>query len=258
MIILPFKLDPGAVVPVAGYGKFVYFESASGTGDTSIVVKAQGGSGIDYVLKVGQGFRTPDVYTQLIISNRKNEGVINGVLVIADDGFFDNRVVGTVDISGVVSVTGTVAVVDGGKSRSAGGTAFIGMAQCQAGGAASGNIQLWNPAANTKNVIMSRFTMSVTTGTTTLRGYITASQLAVYLGNGSAKKPGLAAASAELRAQSANTAFTTQVMGYDVVVNTPYTYVTSEPIILAPGYGLTLRNIQATSDITATFEWIEE
>ncbi|UMU21839.1 hypothetical protein G5B88_11990, partial [Herbaspirillum seropedicae] len=108
MILLPIKIDPGAVVPVAAYGQFVYFESATGPGDTSIVVKAQGGSGVDYILKVGQGFRTDEAFSQLIISNNKGEGTITGVVVVADQNFFDNRVVGTVSIAGTVGVNGVV------------------------------------------------------------------------------------------------------------------------------------------------------
>jgi hypothetical protein len=261
MILFPFKVGPGETVPVAGYGKFVYYESGTAGGaDYSITVKVQGGSGVDYVLKVGQGFRTTDQYTQLVITNNKGAGIITGVLVLADEGFFDNRVVGTVDISGVVTVSGTVTTIDAGRNRSVANASFIAGVSVLSGAGQTFE-QLWNPPGSGKNIVVSSFEL-VTNPAASMAVSLSTEALAVNVANGVQSKL-LGAASAavsQLRTQQGGT-ITGRVKLFDITLQalTSKQYKFSDPIVIRPGYGMVVEGSpdgQAT--ISPLFDFYEE
>ncbi|AKN65861.1 hypothetical protein RC55_07180 [Herbaspirillum seropedicae] len=255
MILLPIKIDPGAVVPVAAYGQFVYFESATGPGDTSIVVKAQGGSGVDYILKVGQGFRTDEAFSQLIISNNKGEGTITGVVVVADQNFFDNRVVGTVSIAGTVGVNGVVEVVDGGRARVLANKAF--MAYADMGAADKPVHQLWNPAGSGKNVVIESVTVSSGSVNTVRIAFASAAAANMAAQPALSKKNGVAGSIAEVR-QVINPTFLTNPIYVAYVSTAAQVLAPKEPFVLTPGNGLSVQGQNANGNMVTIFEYYEE
>ncbi|WP_079214981.1 hypothetical protein [Herbaspirillum robiniae] len=257
MILFPFKVGPGETVPVAGYGKFVYYESGTAGGaDYSIVVKAQGGSGVDYVLKVGQGFRTSDQYTQLVITNNKGAGTITGVLVLADEGFFDNRVVGTVDISGVVTVSGVVEVVDGGMARSFGDVAYMGDAGSAPAASKYSACQIWNPST-TKMVIVKRIIVSSAVGGSM---YISPTTVAAanFGKNAQSKRVGsVNLSAAQLRNEQVAAQYPNRYYGQNMGASSIQDMKLEEPFVLMPSTGLTVYG-WTNQDINCTFEFYEK
>jgi len=229
-------------------GRFLYYESGSAGGaDASIKIVITGSDGTEVILKPGQGFRLADSYTSLTILNNKNQAGIIGNLVIDDGSFFDNRVVGNVE------------VIDGGKARTMAGGAFMGAASVAPGAGLKAVTQLWNPAGSGKNLIVSQLTANVGN----MDGYyFAASQgnTVATIANGQSKKIGGAAAVGIIQCGPLAAVVTLGIpmQSFSLQAQSSYTFKLTEPIVIPPGYGLVGYPSAANNPAGASFEWYEE
>lgn len=233
-----------ALTPLGGQiinAKGRFFKYRTGTG--LIRVKLTDGAVID--LLPGQGVSNRNFESIEIVDK---SGIANtGTILAGDFDFRDERISGTVD------------VVDGGKSRTLANSAF--MVNILATGVAGQNshAQLFNPAASGKNVIVEAVTVSSDTA-----GFIYmfrhTVQLPTFEAAGQSKKLGGAnsAASGYRTLNVGSVAVVASLLGEYVGPNTPFTYTPKEPIIIPPGYGLVVYQAVAAIAIDATFEWYEE
>lgn len=203
------------------------------------------------------GFMSQTPFTQVLIENAAQPGkrlrIIYGTDVLIQPGG-----------SNQVNVAGTVSVIDGGKAKTLSGVAFLGYGEALSGAGQYAHVQLWNPGANTKKLIVSalRATVSTTAGFINL-GVATAILVGAsgaarskYIGGAGTNSTGLIAIE--------NNGLTDRLAGngpnFDrlyvpVGQQVPYTF--KEPLAIPPGYGLTLQAGQSTT-LDASFEFSEE
>ncbi|MGL5181198.1 hypothetical protein [Herbaspirillum huttiense] len=243
----PLNLAVNGTASLSQVGNYVYYSTGSAGGaDQSIKVKTDAGD--EYILKPGQGFRLDGRnFNNLIFSNNANAANILGTMLIADGGFFDNR------------VTGSVEVIDGGKARTLGGGAFMGGVQCVATAAQNSIVQLWNPVGSGKNVILESITYSSTNnGGILFRVYNAA--LSNLLANGVSKLAGGAAVSVgQLRyAPNPGVLGGNNMLILGIAAAQFSTYQFKEPVVLPPGQGMLVTQGTQNVDVTGNFEWYEE
>ncbi|AYR24544.1 hypothetical protein [Herbaspirillum rubrisubalbicans] len=252
MMNFPLNLAVGFAQPVNQVGNYVYYKAGSAGGaDPSIKVKTDQGD--EYILMPGQGFRLDKkTFTNLQVTNAGGVATIIGLLMIADGGFFDNR------------VTGSVEVIDGGKARTLAGSAFIGTSNAAATAGNYGFVQLWNPPGSGKNIIVERITAS--SATAGAFGMFVAN---VAIANSSGVTPvskkaaaGVPASVTQIRYEINAVGTVTGSSGFmdsrSNQANSSVEFKVVEPIIVTPGYGVHVGTGVTNQDIRAVFEWFEE
>lgn len=154
-------------------------------------------------------------------------------------------------------VLGEVSIIDGGRSRTLAGMAFIGTAGVAGVAGQYPHIQLFNPAASGKNVIVESLVGTVATaGFVQAFGHSVA--LAALVGGAPSKRVGAAASTAELRTLSAAGAVGVgQLLGATLQANSNFEFALAEPVVLVPGTGLLFRGALA-GDLSVTVEFFEE
>ncbi len=246
MMNFPLNLAVNGTASLSQVGNYVYYSTGSAGGaDQSLKVKTDAGD--EYILKPGQGFRLDGRnFNTLLFSNNANAATIVGTVLIADGGFFDNRVAGSVE------------VIDGGKARTLGGGAFMGGVQ---GGSTAGqytHVQIWNPAGSGKNVIVESVTYS-SGGNGGIYMRTNAAALGSLLGNGPAKLANGALSAAELRYQTlAAFAGGGNMLVLNLAAGQFSTFTFKEPVVLKPGNGFLVIQTIGGNDVNAAFEWYEE
>lgn len=188
----------------------------------------------------------------------KPSGGFNTVQITSVQAQYLRFFVGSGD-AGTRRISSTVQVVDGGRARSIAGQAFMGVATTGPIAAASGCSQLWNPVGSGKNAVVKRYSVCGSTAgfiqVRTQNSIVVSSQV----GTGFAKQPSLAPGVVQVRAGNpAGSVVGNMVDQMSIMANGVYGTVLQEPIVLPPGYGLSLQNVSSTSDIAAAFEWVEE
>ena len=235
----------GASMTVNVQATYVYYESASAGGaDTRIKVVTDYGD--EFMLKVGQGTQLKKGYTRLYVSNVKGQGAIIGNLVLADEPFADNRVVGSVE------------VIDGGKNRTMAGNTFIGSVSIGATPGFNGAAQLFNPGASGVNLFVSSFSISSATTGNLLLLRAAVAPLVSSAGYGGNKRIGASAAASQLRyeglAALPGGANMLQIMnGIE-----PFKFEFDEPLMIPPANGINIFSNQQNATVVANFEWHEE
>jgi hypothetical protein len=228
----------GQIVDVQGK----FFKYRSGTG--KIRVTTEKGESVD--LLPGQGVFNID-YTRLTIVDRTGNQN-NGVLLAGNFDFRDDRISGTVD------------VIDGGKSRTLANQAFLGTGAIAAPATNFPYAQLFNPAASAVNLILKSFAVSSSVaGYADLRIYnaafanvgtsfVTNKQIGGAVGNG--------VVNANYGATQISAAVVTS---YQLQANSSLIVPLSEQIVIRPGYGLLLDMNNSTGlTLLADYEWYEE
>lgn len=228
---------------------FYYYAGSAGGADSTITLRGLS-SGLRLILKPGQAFRLPQGQkeTAWVMTNYANTATILGSVLVGDGDITDNR------------LTGTVEVVDGGKSRTLAGGAF---SLASAPGAVAGQYThcgIWNQAGSGKNVIIEKFVVSssvvggINWGTAT--GYLGT------LGVGSASKKSGAAVSAGLQTSgNSASAFPTGFAYLGLIqasANTPYIHELREPIVITPNNGFAIASGALATQLTMTIEFFEE
>lgn len=178
---------------------------------------------------------------------------MTGVLMIA--GGFDGVKFSSDRISGEVSV------IDGGRSKTMAGAAFSAYASVGAVSAKYGHALLLNPVGSGKRVIVESSTYDISTSD----GVILVGTYSTVLGNiGTAPlnkyvkaSPTAAAAQVSYDFLSSGLTFGNQevrtVKGYS-----PYSRKHTQPIILAPGYGIAVQHLSTNQGLSVYWEFNEE
>lgn len=232
-----FSLAGGATQVMNIRGRFFKYKAGAGP----IRVRASAGGYVD--LLPGQGVWNVD-YDSLTVQD-KSGAANTGVLLAGDFDFHDDRITGTVD------------VVDGGRTRTFNNTAFcLGTGTNGAAGQYP-YVSLWNPAGSGKNVIVEAIIASSGgAGGWSLSGintdFVTGSQ------PGRSKKPGGAASSGYVKITSDPGILGIPYFTLDLAAATPFVYLPKEPFLLTPGNGIAAHGTVLAGNFNCAFEWFEE
>lgn len=156
-------------------------------------------------------------------------------------------------------VLGEVSVIDGGKSRTAAGIAFSGLAN-QVGVAGNfAQVQLWNPAGSGKRIFIEQMLIGVTAADGASI-YPALGMLTTDLGAASSKKIGGAPASARLKKSSVTVyPYSAQPLaGVNLQASGNATYKLTEPLCIEEGSGISVIASTTGNSVQATFEFFEE
>jgi hypothetical protein len=243
----PFNLTATGSIVIETAGKFLYYESGvGGSADTSIKVVMPGAKGGELILQIGQGFKIPESYERLIVSNNLGQGTITGQLVIADGEFFDHRVIGT------------VSVVDGGYNRTKLNQAFMLGVAVPAVAAQVSECQLWNPPASTKNLIVKKVVMSVTASSQINMG---GNAVTLPIFGGAPGTKNISSGTASQGTGRINNAAANSVLVNMGVINLPantvYLHEFDEPVLIPPGAGLVIATNVFNLYLLCSFEFFE-
>ena len=225
-----------------------YYECLSGGGvDQRIRVESMGG-GWQCVLRPGQGFRLPAEETGGIVVTNLSGAAMAGTLKLGprDWSFEDQRLIGE------------VSVIDGGRARTLSGNTFSGTAFCNQVAATHAQCQLWNPAGSGRNATVSQIV--VQSSFAWFAGIsIASAALTNSGGNAASKRTGGTASTAQLRTQNIAALPGGSICLLSAPASGTSYYKLTEPIVLAPGFGLTLTVTNAqNTDLGASFEFAED
>lgn len=234
-----FNLSANGGMNIETAGRFVKY--VRGTG--KIRVRFDKGGYID--LLPGQGCTGLD-FSRLTVEDRS--GALNaGVLLAGAFMFQDDRISGTVD------------VVDGGRTRTLAGQAFYGSVGIASAAGNNGHVGLLNPGASGLRVTVSGFLVTLTAD-----GYVNVSGMANVLttlaGYGKNKKVGGADSVSQLRYESVpSTYYQTNppMVCLFAKAGVLVPQVFKEPIVLEPGQGL-LMYTGTGANMNTSFEYLEE
>jgi hypothetical protein len=225
-----------------------YYECLSGGGvDQRIRVESMGG-GWQCVLRPGQGFRLPSEETGGIVVTNLSGAAMAGTLKLGprDWQFEDQRLLGE------------VSVIDGGRSRTLSNTAFAGQATCSAVAATFAHAQLWNPAGSGRILLVSQTIVGSSFAWFCGMSFV-ASALSNLTGNPQSKRSNGSASVAQLRTQNnAVLLGSTNLVALSGPVNVTNSYKLTEPFAIVPGNGLTVSITSQNTDLSASFEFVEE
>lgn len=236
-----FTLQGGGAQVIEARGS--YFKYKGGTGP--IRVTPSSGGPVDLMPGQGMSGLSFDRLTIKDISGSNNIGY----LLAGDGAWSDDR------------ITGSVEVIDGERTRTLAGLMFAGSPY--GGGTAStyANLQLWNPVASGKNLIVGALDFGTTT-TGALNVCASNIMLSTAFGVPVAnKRLGAAVGVGQLRTES-RAAIETFPFGMlrneSTVANTPQKWSIRGAIVVPPGWGLNISCPNMNQVATANFEWFEE
>ncbi|MFJ4294200.1 hypothetical protein ACIP1U_31225 [Cupriavidus sp. NPDC089707] len=200
------------------------------------------------VLKPGQGYRFAEQVTRWVVYN-KGSVPLTGNLLIGTGDFFDQRISGTVD------------VIDGGKARTLGNTAFYAYNSVAVAAGQYCTLQLWNPVGSGKNLVVEGLIVTASAAVTSRIWWQTAALASASIYAPQAKLLGGAGSAGQLKtAIPTSSAFIAAQgltnMSVAAGVQSPLDF--TEPLILRPGYGLCVDSNVTAQQIGATFEYFEE
>lgn len=231
-----FSVPPNGGQVIDVKGRFIKYRS----GNSAIRVRLSSGGYVD--LLPGQGVWGVD-YTGLTVNDRS--GFQNaGTILAGDFDFRDDRITGTVD------------VVDGGKARTLGDAAMIGFSYQSAVAAKFAGCQLWNPAGSGKNAYVEQVSCYSAGGVAIGIAVLPSTAALATLGVGIVSKR-LGGTASIMQARNESLAAVTPG-AFLLLDKSQKSYKFSEPIMLAPGYGLVLINQAAAEELGVTFEIFEE
>lgn len=232
-----FQLGPGASQTIDVKGRFFKYKAGTGL----IRVRTSLGGFVDVL--PGQGIENVH-FTSLTIADRSGAANVGSILA-GDFDFRDDR------------ITGSVEVIDGGRTRTLANAAFLG-GNNQAGVAgAVSNVQIWNPPASGKIVIVKEVSFSGDIGGlhSIKSGGVCATTVS---GNGTSKRIGGASSAAQLCIQSGVLGASAYLYNVQGSPNQNYTKAFYEPVVLMPGSGLFVTSTNAGENLFTNFEWVEE
>lgn len=237
-----FNLSPSTGMSIDVAGKFFKYKSGNG----AIRVRTSKGGVVD--LLPGQGVWNTD-FTSLTVTDRT--GVQNaGVILAGDFDFHDDRITGTVD------------VVDGGRTRTLAGTAFSGAFATTPNAGQFTVIGMFNPANSGKNVFVEQ--MIISANKAGEFGIVTNNAMVANnvgnAGSTSNKKAGgpVSACVFTRATQAAGGTPGALLMDSYSVANQAFPYKPTEPIMLPPGYGIAISHAVPDASVILTVEHFEE
>ena len=250
MQIYDFTVAPNNQRQLDAPGTYFYYYSGSAGGADQTITLRGVSSGLRIVLKNGQSLRLPKDQapeTSWYIGNYANAATIVGTVIVGNGEIQDNR------------IQGDVSIIDGGKSRSLASSAFMGATAAGAVAAQFAGIQLWNPAATGKNIVLEKFSVSSGTAMIFNMGQ-NAAAMASLITNSGPKLLGSAVANIGVIRNGNNVASViTKILAANyVAANASMDYNLREPVVIPPGFGFVVEGSVVNTGITATFEWFEE
>lgn len=250
MQVFDITVPVGQAFTVSAAGRYIkYMAGSNGGADASISLTPGHQGGMKITLQPGQAYRVsadspvPDSWT---IANYAGVAAIVGKVVVGN---------GQIDDS---TVSGVVQVVDGGKARTLAGIACAGYTAASAVAAQYAQLQLWNPAASGKRLIVE--------GVTLIAANAAQAALLVFnnvvLPNNSAGYSKLTSGPAPVAVPqwgtTAAAAAALALFATSAPVNTSPAFKLNEPIVVRAGYSLMMYSTVPNAYMGATFEWYEE
>lgn len=237
--IYDFTLAAGGSFEILAEGSYYRILSATG----SIEVRRDGGSRLAPMLP-GQGER--DEFQRLTL--RDLSGAPNtGFIIVADGTFIDDR------------ITGEVSVIDGEKARTIAGGNYMAAMFSAAVAAQHSHAQLWNPSSNTRIVVNQ---LDVTSSVAQQIGVSRHNAALTSVSAGTIINKLLSSAAVGMgqsRFQSNATIIPTIVgKRVNVQANQTILYPLRGPIVIPPGWGLTIWGYTVNADVTANADVFEE
>lgn len=225
-----------------------YAEGNAGGLSTTIALRKMTGSET-ILMRPGQSFQLPegDTTDSWVITNHDGLATISGLLFIGSGSFVDNR------------ISGSVEVIDGGKNRTLSNSAFMGYLGLAALAAKFANLQLWNPAASGKNLIVEQIIVGgASAGAFLIRKHNAA--ILTLETRGLSKKAYGADGLGEVRKEHSDAPIGTgaSYTSHDYAAGIPFILRPAEPFVLPPGSGIIATGYPVGSQFTATYEWYEE
>lgn len=242
-----FTVAVGASQPMQVVGSYVrYQRCTAGSANPSIRINVPGYGKTK--LAPSEAARWPKEFSSFYIENADGVATVSGEIVVSDGSFQSDR------------IGGEVSVIDGSKSRTLAGQAFIGQWGANAVAAQYAHMQLLNPSGSGKRVVITQYKgISNALCSFQLIRYDTA--LTTLNGNAPSKDIAAAASTAQLRsATNAAQLGTGSVMdsSYFPAAGMAPSFVFREPIILRANQGIVLRSDTVNTLVSGVFEFYEE
>lgn len=250
MNIYDIAIAPGAARQIDVQADYIYFRTGSaGGGDTTVVFQPISGGEAVY-LQPGQAYKMPAALrgknVSWILRNLKGESTIAGVLLMGEGEFQDNR------------VSGAVEVIDGGRNRTMANQAFDGSAYAGAAVGMFPHVQLYNPPNSGRRVVIKRIGATRQSGGA-VGVTISQTMLADLQYTVSSKLSGGAPSVAQLRAaQRAAPPAEQGIASLSLQAGVLMERLYQEPVVLLPGWGLTLWSNVTNTDVNGAYEFVEE
>jgi hypothetical protein len=247
MISYPFaNLGPGQTVTAPVKSNYVkYVAGSAGGSATALRIRADVG-GADVLLEPGEYFRVPETVSQWYVTN-VGPGTITGRLVLGLGELGGDRIAGVVE------------VIDGGRSRSLSGAAFLEPVGMGPPGAGLGNqISMWNAPGNGRATFIKQIYLSSASAQSLLVGTFSVApgSLSALGGN---KAPGSGFVFQVQRGIATGAAFAMQNLAVvSVAASQTVVLRLDDPIVLRPGRGVGVVNGAQNTDLNVTFEGYEE
>lgn len=237
--IYPFSIPAGGSFPLLVIGDYCKILTSSGP----LTLQGDTFGSIGPVL-AGQGVQDSP-FRRLVLEDESG-ATNNGTILIADNAFIDDR------------ITGSVEVIDGGKTRTNSGMAFSSYVGTNGVAGNFTHAQIFNPAGSNKNVILKSFTLS---GDAYSSIYISpvSIELTTFRNLGVSKKSNGDDGVARLNVQNNPVVLQSKIlMALNVVANAQIIINFQEPLLIVPGTGVNfVNNIPAVS-LSANLEFYEE
>jgi len=243
---------------VEAQGTFLYYLTGNAGGADNTIKVTFGLGGTTVLLKPGQSVRLPDGAKPIDmwrIENYANSQPILGQVLVGAGEFHDSN------------VTGTVQVVDGGKSRTLGGNAYHGSIFISAGAAQYPVAAIVNPTGSGMRLVLEQLgvggsiagPINLSLGDPTTLGLLTLIAPAGIVNKNAGGAQGVAKfyRGALTAAQVANIALPAQT--WYLGANATAIFKLTEPVVIPPGQSMLVwENTNAAEVIAANFEWYEE
>lgn len=156
-------------------------------------------------------------------------------------------------------INGEVSVISGEVVRSAAGVSFWGGSAAGPVAAKYTHMQLWNPVASTKNLVVNQLSFSAGSATGDFNVRYSGTPLAnLYaVPNALSKSLGASVSVAENRVDQLSSVIGTMLGGAFVAAAVTQTFSMTEPIIVRPGTGLMVVNMTVNVYGMAMFQFYE-
>lgn len=218
-------------------GTFLKYKAGTGT----IRVRLDGGGYID--LLPGQGVNNVN-FTSVDVQDRTGSQNAGSILAGIYD-FRDDR------------ITGSVEVIDGGRTRTNTGQAFTAHLSQGADAANNSACQLWNPANSGKNLIVTQFVTYITGGYALLLG-MAQTQIAGTTGGVASKRcDGPVSVASGTNAIVAPASVGT-LGGARMGLATGIVFKPTEPFLVKPGWAITWFSPGVNTTVGVDLEFFEE
>ncbi|KVC68556.1 hypothetical protein [Burkholderia stagnalis] len=228
-----------------------YVTGTAGGNDTGLVITPGGKPGSKILLYPGQAITLPNDGTAgpnaWTLANATGQAQITGTVVVGDGRIDDN------------TLSGIVQVVDGGKSRTIAGMAFMANLFAPAVASDYPQIQLWNPAASGKRAVIEQIQMSSTVAGAA-QYWIGTAAYSTSGGSPVSKMSGGPAAATQIYYQDPASYTTGQALLGSAALGASQmmTMKLTEPLVLLPGYSLNIQQQVQNAALTAVLELYEE